>query len=247
MFRDFKLSSWRDTLEMSDQGLSTTIDKKVHMNLIRKVAFAEIALKRLRSRLPGARNLSKRDELSISISDCEQSAGEQLVVDSESGTCTESEVGSKSRGRDRTSEPGINVSDTSGWTSKRQSSPKTTGKKVAIARAPEQAITLFAFRLAILEKAARGAGTLTFVWATVVLLGGFSSLVSSTDFWVVTGLLLTEGSRIFLLSNELEWQQASSRASFSLYKFGSSLARKSNHVVTGEHLFRLLMCETLIA
>lgn len=229
--------------KMSDQASSTTIEKKFHTNQIRKIAFAEVALKRLRSRLSGARNLSKRDELSISISDPDQSIEEQLVddsgacVDSESGACTESEVGTESRGRDRKSVTGINIPYPQGWTSKGtpRGTPKPEGKKGT--RAPEQAITLFAFRLAILEKAARGAGALTFVWATVVLLGGFSSYVSTTDFWVVTSLLLTEGSRIFLLSNELEWQRATSRASFSLYEFGSSVARRSSRAITGEDRF----------
>lgn len=227
-------------VDMSDQ--ESSIDKKSHTNTIRKVAFADIALKRLRSRLPGSRSLSRRDELSISISDPEKSEEEQLVgddcVDSKSGTGTESEVGSNSRGRvDRTREPGISISVASVWPAERQSR-KVEGKTSEdVTRAPEQAITLFAFRLAILETAARGAGALTFVWATVVLLGGFSSFVTTTDFWVVACLLLTEGSRIFLLSNELEWQQASSRASFSLYALGSSLARRSSRVVTGDDLF----------
>lgn len=219
---------------MSEQA--STIGQKSHTKTIKKVAFAEIALKRLRSRLPGS-SLSRRDELSsISISDPEQLEEEQLVgdacVDSKSGKSTESEVRINSRSKfNRTREPGISISVASVWPSEKQSRKIERKTLEDITRAPEQAITLFAFRLAILETAARGAGALTFFWATVVLLGGFSSYVSTTDFWVVACLLLTEGSRIFLLSNELEWQQASSRA--SLYAFGSRLAHKSNRVVTG--------------
>jgi len=224
---------------MSDQA--STTDKKFRANVIRKVGFAEVALNRLRGSLSGSRNWSRRDELSISISDHDQSAEEQLVgdacVDSESGTGTESEVGTKSRGRvDRASVPGIIISDDSGWPTERQSPQVEVKKSKAVTRAPEQAITLFAFRLAMLEKAAGCAGTLTFVWATVVLLGGFSTFLSTMDFWVVTCLLLTEGSRIFLLSNELEWQRASFRA--SLHQFGSTLARRSSNVVSGEDLFQ---------
>lgn len=204
---------------MSDAGVSTTKDKSDQTNLMRKVAFAEIALQRLRSRLPGSGSSIRRDELSISITDAEESDPEQTGT---RGTVREIA---------RTSESTVIDSDAS----RRRPGPNLVEERRP-AIAPEQAITLFAFRLALLEKAARGAGALTFVWATVVLLGGFSSYISNEDFWVVTGLLLTEGSRIFLLSNELEWQQASSRTSFSLYEFGSSVARRSNHAVTGDDL-----------
>lgn len=75
--------------------------------------------------------------------------------------------------------------------------------------APEKKLTLFALRLAILEKAASGLGTLGFVWATVVLLGGFAVALKSKDFWVVTVILLVEGTRIFSRSHEIEWQHQS--------------------------------------
>ncbi|CAN6561973.1 unnamed protein product [Malus baccata var. baccata] len=51
--------------------------------------------------------------------------------------------------------------------------------------APEKKLTIFALRLAMLEKTATGLGTLSFIWATVVLLG--------------------EGTRIFSRSQVLEW------------------------------------------
>ncbi|KAB1214164.1 hypothetical protein CJ030_MR5G027221 [Morella rubra] len=73
-------------------------------------------------------------------------------------------------------------------------------------RAPEKELTLFALRLAVLEKAATGLGTLGFVWATVVLLGGFAITLDKTDFWFITIILLIEGTRIFSRSHELEWQ-----------------------------------------
>ncbi|CAA2957938.1 uncharacterized protein LOC111371455 [Olea europaea subsp. europaea] len=72
--------------------------------------------------------------------------------------------------------------------------------------APEKKLTLFALRLALLEKAASGIGTLGFVWATVVLLGGFAITLDKTDFWFITLILLIEGTRIFSRSHELEWQ-----------------------------------------
>ncbi|KAL5782456.1 hypothetical protein ACOSP7_007485 [Xanthoceras sorbifolium] len=76
----------------------------------------------------------------------------------------------------------------------------------AAVRAPEKKLTLFALRLAILEKAATGLGTLGFIWATVVLLGGFAITLDKTDFWIITVILLIEGARIFSRSHELEWQ-----------------------------------------
>ncbi|XP_059428737.1 uncharacterized protein LOC132162519 [Corylus avellana] len=73
-------------------------------------------------------------------------------------------------------------------------------------RAPEKKLTLFALQLAVLEKAATGLGTLGFIWATVVLLGGFAITLDKTDFWFITIILLIEGTRIFSRSHELEWQ-----------------------------------------
>jgi hypothetical protein len=212
----------------------------------RKVGFAEIAVQRLRGRWPGGRSLNKTGELSITISDC---ADQALVLQEIRDSCarvdshssdvgSDSEVGNYGRGRRGKSHGNLSSSESSSKVSR--GNPKSKDN-----RAPEQAVTLFAFRLTILEKTARGAGTLTFVWATVVLLGGFSQYVSRTDFWVVTILLLTEGSRIFFLSNELEWQQARTRSSFSLYEFGSNVARRSSRVVSGAALFALLVCVTL--
>ncbi|KAF8101178.1 hypothetical protein N665_0209s0036 [Sinapis alba] len=72
--------------------------------------------------------------------------------------------------------------------------------------APEQKLTLFALRLAIIEKIATCLGTLGFIWATVVLLGGFAITLEKSDFWFITIILLIEGTRIFSRSHELEWQ-----------------------------------------
>ncbi|CAK8531025.1 unnamed protein product [Lathyrus sativus] len=84
-------------------------------------------------------------------------------------------------------------------------------------RAPEKKLTLFALRLAVLEKAATGLGTLGFIWATVVLLGGFAITLDKTDFWFITIILLIEGTRIFSRSHELEWQH---QATWSITESG---------------------------
>ncbi|XP_064981884.1 uncharacterized protein LOC135623178 [Musa acuminata AAA Group] len=86
------------------------------------------------------------------------------------------------------------------------SDPTPTARIGSSIEAPEKKLTLFAFRLGILEKSASGLGTLAFVWATVVLLGGFSSALVRKDFVIVTVLLVTESTRIFGRSHELEWQ-----------------------------------------
>jgi hypothetical protein len=78
---------------------------------------------------------------------------------------------------------------------------------------PEHQLTVLAMQLAVLEKAVSRLGTLAFIWATVVLLGGFAITLSCTDFWCITVLLLTEGARIQGRSHELEWQQRATRLS----------------------------------
>ncbi|XP_008791013.2 uncharacterized protein LOC103708038 [Phoenix dactylifera] len=88
--------------------------------------------------------------------------------------------------------------------------------------APEKKLTLFALRLAVLEKAASGLGALGFIWATVVLLGGFAITLERKDFWCITVILLIEGTRIFSRSHELEWQH---QATWSLAQAGRSSFR----------------------
>ncbi|KAJ0234391.1 hypothetical protein HA466_0274250 [Hirschfeldia incana] len=91
------------------------------------------------------------------------------------------------------------------------------------APAPEKKLTLFALRLAVLEKIASRLGSLGFVWATVVLLGGFAASLETSDFWFVTVILVVEGARIFSRSHELEMQH------------------QSNYTISGINTFRLLV------
>ncbi|PSS33910.1 ATP-dependent RNA helicase [Actinidia chinensis var. chinensis] len=98
-------------------------------------------------------------------------------------------------------------------------------------RAPEKKLTLFALRLAVLEKAATGLGTLGFIWATVVLLGGFAITLDKTDFWFITIILLVQGTRIFGRSQELEWQH---QATWTITNAGISsfrAIRSSSHFI----------------
>ncbi|XP_059311907.1 uncharacterized protein LOC132063403 [Lycium ferocissimum] len=105
---------------------------------------------------------------------------------------------------------------------KNSSTTNSVSPKRRAVRAPEKKITLFALRLAVLEKAATGLGTLGFIWATVVLLGGFAITLDTTDFWVITTILLIEGTRIFSRSHELEWQH---QATWSIADVGISSFR----------------------
>ncbi|KAL3727407.1 hypothetical protein ACJRO7_032176 [Eucalyptus globulus] len=103
------------------------------------------------------------------------------------------------------------------------SSGNSVPPKLPAVPAPEKKLTLFALRLAVLEKAATGLGTLGFIWATVVLLGGFAIALDYTDFWFITIILLIEGARIFSRSHELVWQHQST---WSIADAGISSFRK---------------------
>lgn len=101
--------------------------------------------------------------------------------------------------------------------------------KIPAVPAPEKQLTIFALRLAVLEKAATSLGALGFIWATVVLLGGFAITLAKTDFWFITIILLIEGTRIFSRSHELEWQH---QATWSITDAGISsfrALRSSSH------------------
>lgn len=104
---------------------------------------------------------------------------------------------------------GIEKRDSSNTNNSVSLTPRMPSSSSSTDRAPEKKLTLFALRLAVLEKAATGLGTLGFIWATVVLLGGFAITLDKTDFWFITIILLIEGTRIFSRSHELEWQHQS--------------------------------------
>ncbi|KAF8660497.1 hypothetical protein HU200_057647 [Digitaria exilis] len=38
-------------------------------------------------------------------------------------------------------------------------------------------------------------GTLAFIWATVVLLGGFSTYLHKVDFWVITIIIFIQAAK----------------------------------------------------
>ena len=106
--------------------------------------------------------------------------------------------------------------------------------------APEKQLTIFALRLAVLEKAATSLGTLGFIWATVVLLGGFAITLAKTDFWFITIILLIEGTRIFSRSHELEWQHQATWSVTDAGIYSFQAMRSSSHFIvdTLKSIFR---------
>ncbi|XP_048536159.1 uncharacterized protein LOC125514835 [Triticum urartu] len=102
---------------------------------------------------------------------------------------------------------------------------------------PEKRLTLFALRLAVLEKAASGLGKLDFAWATVVLLGGFASDLYIIDFWCITVILVSEAARVFSRSHELEWQHHATLTSTAgnALRSSSRFFRRLAHAIAEPH------------
>ncbi|KAL5197514.1 hypothetical protein ABZP36_001026 [Zizania latifolia] len=76
----------------------------------------------------------------------------------------------------------------------------------APAPAPEKQLNRFVRVVAFVERAGNGLGTLVFTWATVVLLGGFSVMLTAREFWCATVLVILEAARMFSQSSRLEYQ-----------------------------------------
>jgi hypothetical protein len=60
---------------------------------------------------------------------------------------------------------------------------------------PEQALNLSVLTEAFLRLVASGLGKLALVWATVVVLGGFSRELMKIDFWFTTVIILIQTAR----------------------------------------------------
>uniref|UniRef100_A0A0E0FME5 Uncharacterized protein n=1 Tax=Oryza nivara TaxID=4536 RepID=A0A0E0FME5_ORYNI len=57
-------------------------------------------------------------------------------------------------------------------------------------RLPEEKLNTMAVRIAVMN----GCGALAFAWATVVLLGGYATLIKQKDFWFVTIIVFMEAT-----------------------------------------------------
>jgi hypothetical protein len=60
---------------------------------------------------------------------------------------------------------------------------------------PELKLNLSLLAEAFLQLLASGLGTLALVWATVVLLGGYSTMLVRLDFWFTTAIVFVETAR----------------------------------------------------
>ena len=61
---------------------------------------------------------------------------------------------------------------------------------------PERRLNCFVRSVALIERLGNALGTLAFTWATVVLLGGFSTkLRHGNDFWFATTIFFLEAFR----------------------------------------------------
>lgn len=61
---------------------------------------------------------------------------------------------------------------------------------------PERYINQFVILQTVVLMAIRGLGVLAFAWSTVVLLGGFVTLLEKKDFWCITVLSLLQTARL---------------------------------------------------
>ncbi|CAL5009984.1 unnamed protein product [Urochloa decumbens] len=86
--------------------------------------------------------------------------------------------------------------------------------------------------IALLEWAGNAIGTLAFLWATVVLLGGFSSFLRRTDFWFATVMIFIEGSRS--LVHELEFKEEWGAKAVNLYHRQAYQARTERGLFPSE-------------
>ncbi|KAL6639797.1 hypothetical protein ACP70R_022619 [Stipagrostis hirtigluma subsp. patula] len=76
------------------------------------------------------------------------------------------------------------------------------GKKINTKRAPmlpEDHLNMALLCTALVYKAMNGLWTLASIWATVVLLGGFSTLIKQQDFWYVTVIAFIQSVGVLIL------------------------------------------------
>ncbi|TVU45967.1 hypothetical protein EJB05_05477, partial [Eragrostis curvula] len=74
------------------------------------------------------------------------------------------------------------------------------------ATTPERHLNCFVRSVALVERVGNALGTLAFTWATVVLLGGYPTVLRQTnDFWFATAIVFLEAARMFS-RNRLDYQ-----------------------------------------
>uniref|UniRef100_A0A0D9WCL1 Uncharacterized protein n=1 Tax=Leersia perrieri TaxID=77586 RepID=A0A0D9WCL1_9ORYZ len=71
----------------------------------------------------------------------------------------------------------------------RSQNDESKSKEISL---PEEHLNIVILCTAFVYKAMNGLGTLATIWATVVLLGGFSTLIKKQDFWYVTAIAFVQ-------------------------------------------------------
>ncbi|XP_025801791.1 uncharacterized protein LOC112881343 [Panicum hallii] len=72
---------------------------------------------------------------------------------------------------------------------------------------PEKQLNGFVRAVALIERLGNALGTLAFTWATVVLLGGYPTVLrEDSDFWLATAIVFLEAARMFSRNNRLDYQ-----------------------------------------
>jgi hypothetical protein len=66
---------------------------------------------------------------------------------------------------------------------------------------PEDKLFYSVFHDVLIYKVISGLGKLALIWATVVLLGGFVTLIKPLDLWIVASIVFIEAARYFFHSN----------------------------------------------
>lgn len=62
---------------------------------------------------------------------------------------------------------------------------------------PEEKLLLSIFHGVFIYKVMSSVGNLALIWATVVLLGGFVTLIKPLDFWIVTTIIFIQAIRLY--------------------------------------------------
>lgn len=84
---------------------------------------------------------------------------------------------------------------------------RCSGGHAAAAASPEKALNCCVRSVALVERVGNALGTLAFTWATVVLLGGYPTVLRPTDdFWFATTIVFLEAARMFSRNNRLDYQ-----------------------------------------
>ncbi|KAL6657479.1 hypothetical protein ACP70R_005259 [Stipagrostis hirtigluma subsp. patula] len=78
--------------------------------------------------------------------------------------------------------------------------------RVVAATAPEQRLSCFVRAVALIERLGNALGALAFTWATVVLLGGYPTVLQQDDFTCLTILVFLETGRMLGRNNRPDYQ-----------------------------------------